>query len=121
MIRILLAIVSNALALLATHIVSGIEFRGNWTTLLVAGAILGLFNLIVRPIAVFLSLPFLILSLGLFYFVLNGLLLWAVSFVIPHYSVAGLWPAMKGAVVMALVNWAVGALFRRPKAKAPGR
>jgi putative membrane protein len=115
--RMLLAVASNALALLATQIVSGIEFRGSWMTLILAGAVLGLFNLIVRPVAVFLSLPFLVLSLGLFYFVLNGLLLWAVSFLIPDYAVAGLWPAMKGAVVLALVNWAVGTLFPRPKKK----
>jgi putative membrane protein len=113
----LLAVASNALALLATQIVSGIEFRGSWTTLVLAGAVLGLFNLIVRPVAVFLSLPFLVLSLGLFYFVLNGLLLWAVSFLIPDYTVAGLWPAMKGAVVMAVVNWAVGTLLPRPEKK----
>jgi putative membrane protein len=114
-IRLALAVVSNALAVLATLIVPGIEFHGNFGLLLLAGAILGLFNLIVRPVAVLLSLPFLILSLGLFYFVLNGLLLWAASLVIPHYQIHGPLAAILGAVVVALVNWATGALFRRSK------
>ena len=64
--RILFAIIGNALALLATTIVPGILFKGDVLTLLAAGAILGLFNLIVRPLAMLLSLPLLILTLGLF-------------------------------------------------------
>ena len=60
-------------------------------SLLVAGAIFGLFNLIVRPVALLLSLPLLIVTLGLFYFVLNGILLWVASFFLPGYNVAGCW------------------------------
>ena len=52
---ILLMIVGNAIALLATTVVPGITFTGNWVNLLLGGAIFGLFNLIVRPIAMFLS------------------------------------------------------------------
>ena len=70
--RILIALVGNALALLATTIVPGILFKGDLLTLLVAGAIFGLFNLIVRPLAMLVSLPLLILTLGLFYFILNA-------------------------------------------------
>ena len=70
--RLLIAIVCNALGLLATTIVPGIRFTGSWLELLVAGAVFGLFNLVVRPLALLVSIPFLILTLGLFYFVLNG-------------------------------------------------
>ena len=94
---ILLSIIGNAIALFATTVVPGITFNGNWVNLLVGGAIFGLFNLIVRPIATFLSLPFLILTLGLFYFVLNGILLWVAAKFIPGYHVAassrGCWAA----------------------------
>jgi putative membrane protein len=62
-----------------------------------------------------LSLPALILTLGLFYFVVNGALLWAASFVLPGYSVEGLVPGMLGGMVLGLVNWAFGALFRTRK------
>jgi putative membrane protein len=108
--RILFALVGNMLALLATTFVPGITFRGSFVTLLVAGLILGLFNLIVRPVAMLLSLPLLILTLGLFYFVLNALLLWVASLFIPGYAIAGFVPALLGSLVMALVNWVVGAL-----------
>ena len=109
---LLLTIVGNALALLATaYFVPGISFSGNWVQLLVAGALFGLLNLIVRPIALFLALPALVLTLGLFYFVLNGLLLWGFSTFMPGYHVAGLWAGILGSLVIMVVNWVVSALF----------
>jgi putative membrane protein len=111
--RILLSIVFNAVALYATAlVVPGISFRGNLVSLLVAGAIFGLFNLIVRPVALLLSLPLLIVTLGLFYFVLNGILLWVASFFLPGYNVAGIVPGILGSLVFAIVNWALNALFK---------
>jgi putative membrane protein len=110
--RILLSIVFNAVALYATAlVVPGISFHGNWVMLLVAGGIFGLFNLIVRPVAMLLSLPLLIVTLGLFYFVLNGILLWVASFFLPGYNVAGLVPGILGSLVFTIVNWALHALF----------
>ena len=110
--KILLSIVANALALYATaYVVPGITFGGTWVQLLVAGAIFGLLNLIVRPIALLLSLPVLVLSLGLFYFVLNGLLLWGFSQFMPGYHVSGLWAGILGSLVIMVVNWIVHALF----------
>jgi len=110
--RILLSIVFNAVALYATAmVVPGIYFHGSIASLLVAGAIFGLFNLIVRPVALLLSLPLLIVTLGLFYFVLNGILLWVASFFLPGYDVAGVVPGIVGSLVFALVNWALHALF----------
>lgn len=111
--RILFALVGNALALLATTIVPGIVFKGDLLTLVVAGAILGLFNLIVRPLAMLLSLPLLILTLGLFYFILNAILLWVASAIIPGYSIAGFVPALIGSLVITVVNWLVHALVRK--------
>ena len=93
--------------------VPGIVFRGSLVTLIVAGAIWGLFNLIVRPIAMILSIPLLILTLGLFYFVLNGILLWLASFFLPGYHVDGILSGSLGALVMTVVNWAVHALLKK--------
>jgi putative membrane protein len=110
--RILLSIVFNAIALYATAmVVPGISFSGSIGVLLLAGAIFGLFNLIVRPIAILLSLPLLIVTLGLFYFVLNGILLWVASFILPGYNVAGIVPGILGSLVFAIVNWALNAIF----------
>lgn len=109
--KILLFLVGNAVALYATTIVNGITFKGDVLTLLAAGILFGLFNLVVRPVAMMLSLPLLILTLGLFYFVLNALLLWLASQFLPGYAVAGFVPALIGSLVFAVVNWAIGALF----------
>ena len=107
--KILLTIVGNALALLATaYFVPGIRFTGSWLQLLVAGAIFGLLNLVVRPIAMLLSLPALVLTLGLFYFVLNGLLLWGFSKLLPGYDVAGFVPGLMGSLVIWIVNLLLG-------------
>lgn len=103
--RLLLSIVVNAVALWATTFVPGITFHGTLVTLLIGGAVLGLFNLIVRPVAMFLSFPLLVLTLGLFYFVLNGILLWLASFLIPGYGVSNVVAGILGGLVMGIVNW----------------
>jgi putative membrane protein len=112
-VRILFALVGNALGLLATTIVPGITFTGDLLTLLVAGLILGAFNLIVRPLAMLISLPLLILTLGLFYFILNAILLWVASAIIPGYTIAGFVPALIGSLVLMVVNWLIGALVKK--------
>ena len=112
--RIIAGIVCNAIALYATTIFPGspyITFHGDVLTLLVAGAVFGLFNLIVRPLALLLSIPALILSLGLFFFILNGILLWVASFFLPGYHVSGILAGIFGSLVISVVNWALHALF----------
>jgi putative membrane protein len=116
--RLLLGVLGNAVALLATTIVPGITFRGSWLTLLAAGVVLGLFNLIVRPIAMFLAFPAMVLTLGLFYFVMNGILLWLAGRVVPGYEVSGLVAGMLGAIVLSVANWAFHALFGPHKTKS---
>ena len=113
--RLIGSILANAVALLATTIVPGITFHGSVLRLILAGTVFGLFNLIVRPIALFLSLPLLILSLGLFYFVLNGILLWVAQFVVPGYHVRDLWAGILGSIVVTVANWILGALFGKKK------
>jgi putative membrane protein len=112
--RILLSLVANVFALWATTIVPGIHFdvRGNIFLLIFAGVVFALFNAIVRPIAVILSIPFLIVTLGLFYFVLNGILLYAAALLIPGYRVDGLMAGILGGLVLMVVNWFLNALRR---------
>jgi len=110
---ILFSILGNAVALLATTIVPGITFQGSWLQLVLAGALFGLFNLIVRPLAILLSLPALILTLGLFYFVLNGILLWLAQFILPGYRVDGVLAGILGSLVLMIVNWLLSAIFKR--------
>ena len=115
--RVIAHVVANAVAILATTVVPGISFHGGWLSLLLAGAIFGIFNAVVRPIVLLLSLPALVLTLGLFYFVLNGILLWVAALLIPGYRVSGLLAAILGGLVVGIVNWALHALFGRPGRK----
>jgi putative membrane protein len=111
MMGVVLRVIVNSVALLATTVVPGIQFTGGWISLFVAGAVFGVFNAVVRPLALILSIPLLIVTLGLFYFVMNGLLLWAASFLLPGYSVSGLLSGILGSLVVSIVNWAVQTLL----------
>jgi putative membrane protein len=110
---IIVRILVNALGLYATTFVPGIAWHGSLVQLVIAGAILGLFNLIVKPLAMLLSLPLLIVTLGLFYFILNGILLWLAQFILPGYSVRDVVAGILGALVMTVVNWVIHALVGR--------
>ncbi len=110
--KILLGIVGNAVALYATtRIVHGISWTGGPLELLVAGALFGLLNLLVRPLVMLLSLPFIVVTLGLFYFVVNGLLLLLFSWLMPGYHVHGLWAGILGSLVIMVVNWLIWAVL----------
>ena len=85
-------------------------------TALIAALVLGLVNAIVRPVLVLLTLPVTILTLGLFIFVLNGLLFWMVASWLEGFHVAGFWAAVFGAIVFSLVSWLLSALVLRSTA-----
>ena len=71
---------------------------------------LGLVNAVIRPILILLTLPVTILTLGLFIFVINGLLFLGVTQLVPGFQVAGLWPAILASIVFSLVSWLLSAL-----------
>jgi putative membrane protein len=109
--RALLQVVLNAVALwLAANLVPGIQYRGGVVWLLAAGLVLGLLNLLVKPVLTLLSLPLIVLSLGLFYLVINGMVLYLAAKLMPHHlQVAGCGTAIVGGLVIALFNWVVRA------------
>jgi putative membrane protein len=89
-------------------VVPGIEVSGP-VAALGAGLVLGLVNAIVRPILVVLTLPFTLLTLGLFLLVLNGLCLWLTSLLVKGFQVHGFWPAVFGALLVSVVSWVLTA------------
>lgn len=93
----------------AAYLIEGIEVH-NFFAALLAAALLGILNALFRPILILLTLPINILSLGLFTFVINALLLMMVSGVIGGFAVTGFWPALLGSVIISLVSWALTAL-----------
>jgi putative membrane protein len=104
-------VVTTLAVLVAAHLIPGINYEG-WGTLLGASLLLGIINAFVRPILLLLSLPFIIVTMGLFIFVINALLLLLVSKIIPAFQVAGFWSAFFGAIVVSLVSWILSSFFR---------
>lgn len=90
--------------LLASYMLEGIRVSG-FMSAVGAAAILGILNAFFRPIALILTLPINILSLGLFTFVINAVMLKMASGVIGGFEVNGFWPAVFGALIISLVSW----------------
>jgi putative membrane protein len=111
MIRALLQIALNGVAVLvAAYLVPGITYTGSLPALLLVGLVVGLINLIVKPIVTLFSLPLIVLSLGLFYLLINGMMLYLAAWLLPHHlQVSGCGAAILGGLVVALVNWLVRA------------
>jgi putative membrane protein len=112
MVRAVIQIVLNGVALLiAAKVVPGIVYTGSLAQLLLAGLVLGLLNLLVKPILSFFSFPLIVVTLGLFYLVINGLILLLASYFLPRMlHVEGCLPAVLGGCVIAVFNWVVRAL-----------
>lgn len=88
------------------YIVPGIEITSFYAAL-IAAIVLGLLNIFIRPLLVVLTLPITILSLGLFIFVINGLLFWFAASFIDGMQVAGFIPAFIGALLISVVSTVV--------------
>ena len=108
---ILVRILINALAIVATaQVIPGIELNGVLAAL-AAGLVLGVVNGVVRPILVFLTLPLTLLTLGLFLFILNGLCLWLTAALVKGFEIHGFWPAVFGALLVSIVSWILTAFL----------
>src|SRR5216683_6667197 len=95
----------NTLAVLvAVYVVRGIHYEKP-LDLVVASLLLGIFNAVLRPLLMFLALPLLIFTLGLFTLVINALLLYFVGYLLrPHFYVDGFWSAFWGALIISVVG-----------------
>ena len=87
-----------------SYLIDGIQISG-FLSAFSAAAILGILNAFFRPILLILTLPVNILSLGLFTFVINAIVLMMVSGVISGFEVSGFWSAMFGSLLISLVSW----------------
>jgi putative membrane protein len=97
-----------ALALGATaYILPGVHVD-SWAALAVAALVLGIVNAVVRPILTLLTLPITVLTLGLFYLVVNGLAFALAAWVVPGFTVTGFGWAVLGALMVSLFSWFVG-------------
>jgi putative membrane protein len=93
----------------ATSLLDGIKID-DATTLILAGLLLGLVNAVVRPFALLLSLPALLVTLGLFLLVINAAMLGLVALMLPGFKIAGFWTAVGAAIIVSVISW-IGSWF----------
>ena len=115
--RLVITWLINALALLALPYIFPSIHVDSFVTALVAALVLGLINALIRPVLVLLTLPVTLLTLGLFIFVINGLLLWFVGSFIHGFTVDGFWAGVFGAIVYSIISWILSAIVMPRKDK----
>jgi putative membrane protein len=109
--RLIVAWLINTVALLLLpHLLSSIHVE-SFESALVAALVLGLVNTLIRPVLLLLTLPATLLTLGLFIFVINGLLFWGVGSWVTGFRVDGFWAGVIGAIIYSLISWALAAIL----------
>jgi putative membrane protein len=94
-----------------TFIIPGLHIKGLGTILLTA-LVLGIVNAIVRPLFVLFTLPVTIITLGLFLFIINGLLLYLVAALVPNFKIDGFWWAVLGSLVITIISAILNMIFK---------
>ncbi len=92
---------------LTVSLVPGITVGGGWTTILLVALVWSVITMVIRPVLGILTLPITLITFGLFSFVLNALLFWAMTLVVPGFAVAGFLPALLGALVLSVLSWLI--------------
>jgi putative membrane protein len=112
-------LVNGAALWVATRLVDGVTYTGGWLPFLAVALVFGLVNAVVRPIARILTFPLILVTLGIFLFVINGLMLWLTGRVSAAlglgFSVAGFWPAFWGALVVTIVSTLLSLVIKDTK------
>lgn len=118
--RLLIITLVNAAAVwVAAAIVGGVELSSSWTGVLLVGALFGAVNAFLKPLALFLSLPAILLTLGFFMLIVNAILLSITAAITDHLSIDGFGSAILGAIVVSIVSWAISTFL--PEDKKPNR
>src|SRR3954466_12768004 len=113
---LLISWVSNAAALfVAAWLLSGVTYGDQWWTLLIAAAVFTVVNAWVKPLLAVLSIPFIVVTLGLFYFLINVLMLYVTDWVVPDFEIRTFWWGVLGAIIVSVVNMLLGPLLPDPR------
>jgi putative membrane protein len=111
--QIAVQIFANALAILAAkELVSGFIFHGTTLDLVIAAAVLGIVNSLIRPVVKLFTFPFIILTLGIFSLIINIAMLYLVADLLPTLQIHGFWAAFWGMIIISIVNNLVSSVFK---------
>ena len=115
--RIAIAIAVNALALwVANAIWDSVSIHGFWAYF-IGALVLGLANAVLKPILAILTLPLIILTLGLFYLVINIAMVALAEWIAPNFSIDGFWTYVGIVAIVWAVNWIADQIFEKPERK----
>lgn len=102
-----------AAALLAVaQLYGGVQVQ-SFGTALIAAFVIGLFNTLLRPVLVLLTLPVTVLTLGLFLFVINALMFWAAASILDGFQVQGFWAALLGSLIYSVMGLVIDSALQR--------
>src|ERR1700722_16098954 len=108
--------VFNTIALfIAIWILSGLSYGSDWWALLIAGLVFTLVNTFLKPLLAVLSIPFIIVTFGIFYFLINVLMLYLTHWIVPQFTIASFWWAALAAIIVSAVNGILHMFFGRPR------
>lgn len=114
--RFIAQILVNALAIfLADRFLPGFNIGGDILTLIIAGSVLGLINIFIRPILRLISAPLIIISFGFFIIIINIILLWLLEYLISDLTIIGFWNYFWGVLIISTVNIVFGTGRKRKK------
>jgi putative membrane protein len=113
--RLAITWVFNTVALfVATWLLSGLSYGSDWWALLVAGLVFTLVNFFLKPVLTVLSIPFIIVTLGIFYLLINVFMLYLTHWIVPQFTIASFWWAVLAAIIVSAVNGILHMFFGRP-------
>ncbi len=105
----------NTLALyVATWLLSGLDYGNEWWVPLLTGLVFTIANSLLKPVLAILSIPFIVVTLGLFYFLINVFMLYLTHWIVPQFTIESFWWAALAAVIISIVNGILHAAVGRP-------
>src|ERR1700686_311039 len=110
----------TAFAVFVAAPIVGIDYGGSLGCLLGASLLLGIINSFIRPVLLLLSLPLILVTLGVFILIINALMLEVVGAIVPCFEVPSFWSAFFGAIIISIVSWLLSAFFRGSEGRVHG-
>ena len=98
----------------AAWLLSGVSYGNDWWTLLIAAVVFTLVNAFVKPVLAVLSIPFIVVTLGIFYFLLNVLMLYVTDWIVSDFEIKTFWWGVLAAIIVSIVNAILHAIFGDP-------
>ncbi len=106
----------NVVALfVATWLLSGLSYGSDGWALLIAALVFTLVNFFLKPLLAILSIPFIVVTLGFFYFLINVLMLYVTAWIVAQFTIASFGWAVLASIIVSAVNWILALFFGRPR------